>query len=199
MANEGNTRGGPKAGGYRTLLAAHLAATVLVLLEFALLQALATGITSAIYALAPVLDSGAPLKFAEWERIFRVISPTITVSGGAGIVLSSIIYARQAQKAQNEAAIAREQATAAREQVNAAREQATAAREQVNAAREQAIVAREQAIAEREQAVAEREQAAAALAQAARLADENASLRLELARATERLAQLENGDAGGGA
>ena len=150
MANEGNTRGGPKAGGYRTLLAAHLAATALVLLEFVLLQALATGITIAIYALAPVLDSGAPLKFAEWERIFLVISPTITVSGGAGIVLSSIIYARQAQKAQNEAAIAREQA-------------------------------------------------AAALAQAARLADENASLRLELARATERLAQLENGDAGGGA
>ena len=185
MANEGNTRGGPRIGGYRTLLAAHLAATALVLLEFALLQALATGITSAIYALAPALDSGAPLKFAEWERIFRVISPTITVSGGAGIVLSSIIYARQAQKAQNEAAIAREQATAAREQVNAAREQA--------------IVAREQAIAEREQAVAEREQAAAALAQAARLADENASLRLELARATERLAQLENGDADGGA
>ena len=192
MANEGNTRGGPKAGGYRTLLAAHLAATALVLLEFALLQALATGITSAIYALAPAPDSGAPLKFAEWERIFRVISPTITVSGGAGIMLSSIIYARQAQKAQNEAATAREQ-------VNAAREQATAAREQVNAAREQAIVAREQAIAEREQAAAEREQAADALAQAARLADENASLRLELARATERLAQLENGDAGGGA
>ncbi len=79
MANEGNTRGGPKAGGYRTLLAAHLAATALVLLEFALLQALATGITSAIYALAPAPDSGAPLKFAEWERIFRVISPTITV------------------------------------------------------------------------------------------------------------------------
>ena len=72
MANEGNTRGGPKAGGYRTLLAAHLAATALVLLEFALLQALATGITSAIYALAPAPDSGAPLKFAEWERIFRV-------------------------------------------------------------------------------------------------------------------------------
>ena len=192
MANEGNTRVGPRAGGYRTLLAAHLAATALVLLEFALLQALAMGITSAIYALAPVLDSGAPLKFAEWERIFRVISPTITVSGGAGIVLSSIIYARQAQKAQNEAAVAREQATAAREQVNAAREQATAAREQ-------AIVAREQAIAEREQAAAEREQAAAALAQAARLADENASLRLELARATERLAQLENGGAGAGA
>ena len=157
MANEGNTLGAPRAGGYRTLLIVHLAATVLVLLEFVLLQALATGITSAIYALAPAPDSGAPLKFAEWERIFRVISPTITVSGGAGIVLSSIIYARQAQKAQNEAATAREQATAAREQ------------------------------------------AAAALSQAARLADENASLRLELARATERLAQLENGDAGGGA
>ena len=140
--------------------------TLLLMVEFILLQAVAVGITTVIYSLIPDLDAGKPPSFEDWRRIFQVVSPTVTVSGGAGIVLSSILFARQAQVERQNAEAAREAALAEAEaKIRAAQAEVTAA----------------QAMAEAAQAKAEAAQAneRAAVAEA------------ELLRM--RLAQLENG------
>ena len=36
--------------------------------------------------------------FTEWLRVFQIVSPTLTVSGSAAIVISSYIYAKRAQE-----------------------------------------------------------------------------------------------------
>ena len=125
------------------------------------------GITTVIYLLIPELDTGAQPGFAEWLRVFQIVSPTITLSGGAGIVLSSIIYARQAQKAEQYAAEVRAEAEARIAEARAEAREARAA------------------------------QAEAQAAQAAATAQVNALLMAELARMSERLARLENGSASG--
>lgn len=149
------------------LLWSHIAATLLTAAEFILLQAIAIGLTTGVYLMAPVLDAGADPKFADWIRVFQIVSPTITITGGAAIVISSYIYAKKAQEYYDFAAQAAERAA----QSDARAEQANALTEQANALTEQA------------NARAEQSDARAALAEA------------EIVRLTARLAQLENGSA----
>ena len=99
--------------------------TSLLMVEFTLLQALAVGITTVVYSLIPALEAGAQPNFDDWRRVFQVVSPTVTVSGGAGIVLSSILFARQAQIERQNAEAARAEA---QERIRAAQEEASVAR-----------------------------------------------------------------------
>lgn len=149
------------------LLWSHIAATLLTVAEFSLLQAVAIGLTTVVYWIAPELDAKAQPGFTEWLRVFQIVSPTLTVSGGAAIVISSYIYAKKAQEYYDFAAQAAERAA----QSDARAEQANALTEQANALTEQANALTEQANARAELAEA------------------------EIVRLTARLAQLENGSA----
>lgn len=113
-----NTLGG---GGLASLVGWHVAVTLLLVTEFILLQTVAVGITTVIYSLIPTLDTGTQPSFDDWRKVFQVVSPTVTISGGAGIVLSSILFARQAQ-------VERQNAEAARAEIQAAREEARVAK-----------------------------------------------------------------------
>lgn len=160
------------AGGLASLVVTHVSITLLIIVEFILLQAVAVGVTTVVYSLIPALDAGARPSFDDWRRIFQVVGPTVTVSGGAGIVLSSIIFHWQAQKERQRAEAIRLEAQA---EVHTAREEARA---EVQAARAEA-------------------QAAQAEAQAARTtADERlgtiVAMRAELDRLNERLERLES-------
>ena len=156
----------------RGLLWSHLAATLLTVAEFVLLQAVAIGLTTVVYWIAPELDAKAQPGFNEWLRVFQIVSPTLTVSGGAAIVISSYIYAKRAQEYYELAAQA--DARAERDRERAEREQELAAQD-----RERAAEDRERAERERERIERERDRAEA-----------------EVARLTARIAQLENGGSG---
>ena len=108
-------------GGLASLVGWHAAVTLLLVTEFILLQAVAVGITTVVYSLIPALDAGAQPSFDDWRRLFQVVSPTVTISGGAGIVLSSILFARQAQ-------VERQNAEAARAEMQAVQEEARVAK-----------------------------------------------------------------------
>jgi hypothetical protein len=123
------------------LLVSHLAATVLVILEFVMLQAVAVGITTGVYSLIPVLDTAAESSFGNWLRVFQIVNPTITISGGAAIVLSSIIFARRSQLDNAARLEAEQQARRFQEQIRDYQEQARESAAQLQAARaELAIV-----------------------------------------------------------
>ena len=152
------------------LLWSHIAATLLTVAEFSLLQAVAIGLTTVVYLIAPELDAKAQPGFTEWLRVFQIVSPTLTVSGGAAIVISSYIYAKKAQEYYEIAAQA--DARAERD-----RERAEQYQERIERELERAAQDRERAAQDRERA--ERAEA-------------------EVARLTARLARLENGHAADG-
>ena len=108
-------------GGLASLVGWHVAVTLPLVTEFILLQAVAVGITTVIYSLIPTLDTSAQQSFEDWRKVFQVVSPTVTISGGVGIVLSSILFARQAQ-------VERQNAEAARAEIQAAQEEARVAK-----------------------------------------------------------------------
>ena len=118
-------RNAQSSGGLASLVGWHVAVTLLLVTEFILLQAVAVGITTVVYSLIPTLDAGAQPSFDDWRRLFQVVSPTVTITGGAGIVLSSILFARQAQLERQNAEIAVQAANAetqeAREKMQEAR------------------------------------------------------------------------------
>ena len=107
------------SGGLASLVGWHAAVTLLLVTEFILLQAVAVGITTVVYSLIPALDVGAQPSFDDWRRLFQVVSPTLTISGGAGIVLSSILFARQAQLERQNAEIAVQAANAETQEARA--------------------------------------------------------------------------------
>ena len=102
----------------RGLLWSHIAATLLTAAEFSLLQAIAIGLTTVVYLMAPVLDASVQPGFAEWVKVFQIVSPTITVTAGAPIVISSYIYAKKAQEAYDFAAQERKRAMEERERAD---------------------------------------------------------------------------------
>ena len=122
------------------LLWSHIAATLLTVAEFSLLQAVAIGLTTVVYLIAPELDAKAQPGFSEWLRVFQIVSPTLTVSGGAAIVISSYIYAKRAQEYYEIAAQERERA--AEERKRAAEDRDRVERERDRAERAEAEVAR---------------------------------------------------------
>ena len=80
-----------------------------LLVELALLQLFAIGATTGIYHLAPLLDVGSPRGFRDWLSIMQVVSATLTLPGGAAIVLSTWLAARWARMAEQQRADAAEQ------------------------------------------------------------------------------------------
>lgn len=114
-------RNAQSSGGLASLVGWHVAVTLLLVTEFILLQAVAVGITTVVYSLIPTLDAGAQPIFDDWRRLFQVVSPTVTITGGAGIVLSSILFARQAQ-------VERQNAEAVRAEMQAVQEESRVAK-----------------------------------------------------------------------
>ena len=62
----------PLGGGMASLVVWHIAITLLLVMEFILLQAVAVGITTVIYSLIPILDVGAQSSFEDWRKVFRL-------------------------------------------------------------------------------------------------------------------------------
>ena len=116
-----------------------------LVVELSLLQVFALAVATGIYHLAPFLDVGQPSGFANWLSIFQVVSPSLTLPGGAAIVLSTWLLARRAQRAEQMQRAAERRADAAeanaaavlasmKERVDNAEREALSAREQVAAA-----------------------------------------------------------------
>ena len=112
---------------YRNLWGALAILVAVVLVELALLQLFAIGATTGIYHLAPQLDVGSPRGFRDWLSILQVVSATLTLPGGAAIVLSTWLAARWARMyeqqrtdaAQQEAKKWQEEAVAAKAELAA--------------------------------------------------------------------------------
>ena len=105
----GNNRNGQTAAaahrdGGGKLLAVHFATVLLVVVDFIMFQAAAAGTTAAIYYAVPALDSGIVRGESSWIwiRIFQIVSPTITLPGGAATVLSSYFLARRVQQVETQ-------------------------------------------------------------------------------------------------
>ena len=82
----------------------HLGASLIAVVDFVLFQATAIGLTIAVYFAIPLLDSSISQNSVNWNwiKIFQIISPTITVSGGAVTVLTSYFFAKRAQEAERQ-------------------------------------------------------------------------------------------------
>jgi hypothetical protein len=81
-----------------------LGASLIATADFVLFQATAVGLTIAVYFAIPLLDSSISQNSVNWNwiKIFQIISPTITVSGGAITVLTSYFFAKRAQEAERQ-------------------------------------------------------------------------------------------------
>ncbi len=103
----------PRNAGSESLIWVHVKATLVVLLEFIALQLVAVGLASGIYSLIPLLDLDFQRGFDDWMRAFQILSPTLSISGGAAIVLSSYFFHKLAREADQRAAEANHQAAEA--------------------------------------------------------------------------------------
>ena len=83
----------PRPEGLRpwALFRIHALADSLVVAEFLLMQVIAILITTALYWQAPLIDPDIKRDVNHWMRIFQITSPTMTLSGGVAIVLSSYV------------------------------------------------------------------------------------------------------------
>ena len=124
------------------LLAIHFATVVLVVVDFVMFQAAAAGVTAAVYYTVPALDASIMRGESSWTwiRIFQIVSPTITLPGGAATMLSSYFLARRAQQAetrvQEEAKRAQEAETRIQEESRRAQEAETRIQEESRRAQE---------------------------------------------------------------
>ena len=107
---------------YRDFWSALAIQLAVVLLELALLQLFAIGATTGIYHLAPQLDVGSPRGFRDWLTILQVVSATLTLPGGAAIVLSIWLASRwasqRAEAAQQETKKWQDAAVAAQSEIS---------------------------------------------------------------------------------
>ena len=143
-----------------TLILTHFAITLLYLIDFLIFQAAAAGATLAIYTAIPTLHPGVNPDDPAWSwiRIFQIVSPAITLPGGAATVLSSYIFARRAQeetrRAQEEARLREE---AEKERQGEARRAQEEIRLREEAEKERQEEARRRQAAEKAQQEAEAE------------------------------------------
>ncbi|MCY4558402.1 MAG: hypothetical protein OXF79_18915 [Chloroflexi bacterium] len=95
--------------GRASLLLEHFGAILMALTDFVLFQTVAVLLCVAIYFTIPALDASIRQGGDDWNwiDIFRIVSPTFTVSGGAVTVLTSYFFAR---KSQEEARLRQEEA-----------------------------------------------------------------------------------------
>ena len=90
----------PAGNGRASLLLEHFGAILMALTDFVLFQAVAVLLCVAIYFTIPALDASIRQGGDDWRwiDIFRIVSPTFTVSGGAVTVLTSYFFARKSQE-----------------------------------------------------------------------------------------------------
>lgn len=108
------------------------------------MQVIAILITTALYWQAPLIDPDIKRDVNHWMRIFQITSPTMTLSGGVAIVLSSYVLTIPL----------REQARRERARANEAEARAAKAEQQRDDAEERAA-ATEAALASLQNDVAE--------------------------------------------
>ena len=82
------------------MLLEHFGAILMALTDFVLFQSVATLLSVSIYFTIPSLDASIRNGSSDWNwiDIFRIVSPTFTVSGGAVTVLTSYFFARKSQE-----------------------------------------------------------------------------------------------------
>jgi type VI protein secretion system component VasK len=125
--------GSQTRGGYRPLLIVHFAAAIMAVVDFMVFHAAAVGLAIAIYYGVPLVDDAISRNNGDWDwlGIFKIVSPTVTLPGGAVTVLSTYFYARRIQemeKEKQEAEEARRDAEAQVQILKAQLEQANAPR-----------------------------------------------------------------------
>ena len=142
----------PTTGG--SLLWIHFAAVLLAVVDFMVFHVAAVGLTLAIYFGIPLLDDSISRDSQNWNwlAILRIISPTVTLPGGAVTVLSTYFYARRMQELEKEkqaAEIARLEAEKGQQEESRRREEEARLRQQaedevrrLNAQLEQATASR---------------------------------------------------------
>ena len=163
------------------LLAVHFATVVLVVVDFVMFQAAAAGVTAGIYYTVPALDAGIMRGESSWTwiRIFQIVSPTITLPGGAATMLSSYFLARRAQE---EARRAQQAETRVQEEAQRAQQAETRIQEESRRAEEAEIRIQE--------AARRAEEAEIRIQEVARRAQEEAEIRIqEVARRAQEEAQ----------
>ena len=137
--------------------------------EFLLMQVIAILITTALYWQAPLIDPDITRDVNHWMRIFQITSPTMTLSGGVAIVLSSYVLTIPL----------REQARRERARANEAEARAAKAEQERDEARRQRV----EAAQERDEA---EERAAATEAVLTSLQNDVAELKAMLAERPTR-------------
>ena len=145
---------GPQPDGWRSwaLLRIHALAASLVVAEFLLMQVIAILITTALYWQAPLIDPDITRDVNHWMRIFQITSPTMTLSGGVAIVLSSYVLTIPLREQAR-----RERARANEAEARAAKaEQERSEAEERAAATEAALVSLRNDVAELKAMLAER-------------------------------------------
>lgn len=166
-----------------TLLRIHALAASLVVAEFLLMQVIAILITTALYWQAPLIDPDIKRDVNHWMRIFQITSPTMTLSGGVAIVLSSyVLTIPLREQARRERARANE-AEARAAKAEQERDDAVQQRDEVAQQRNEAAQQRQEA--ERQRTEAE-ERAAATEAALASLQNDVAELKAMLAERPAR-------------
>jgi type VI protein secretion system component VasK len=125
--------GSQTRGGYRPLLIVHFAAAIMAVVDFMVFHAAAVGLAIAIYYGVPLVDDAISRNNGDWDwlGIFKIVSPTVTLPGGAVTVLSTYFYARRIQEMEKEKQAAEVRAATAEAQVQTLKaqlEQATAPR-----------------------------------------------------------------------
>ena len=114
----------------------------MVVAEFLLMQVIAILITTALYSQAPLIDPDIKRDANHWMRIFQITSPTMTLSGGVAIVLSSYVLTiplrEQARRERARANEAEARAAKAEQRRNEAEQQRNDAEQQRNEAQERA-------------------------------------------------------------
>ena len=133
-----------RAGGvrYRDFWNALAIQLVVVLIELALLQLFAIGVTTGIYHLAPQLDVGSPRGFRDWLTILQVVSATLTLPGGTAIVLSIWLASRWARNADQERVDAQQRANAQQQRADTAEQRFDAFQQEAKKWHDEAVAAR---------------------------------------------------------
>ena len=91
---ESNAEPHPDGQSSWALVRVHTLAATLVVIEFLMMQIIAILITTALYWQLPLIDPEIKRDVNHWMRIFQITSPTMTLSGGVAIVLSSYVFTR---------------------------------------------------------------------------------------------------------
>ena len=111
--------------GRGSMFMVHFAAALLAVVDFILFHVAAVALTLAIYFTIPILDDAISRGSPDWRwlGIFQIVSPTVTISGGAVTVLSTYFYARRIQEMEKKNQEAELRAATAEAQLEAIKSQ----------------------------------------------------------------------------